>query len=255
MRLADKGVYVASESTFYRLLRKENLLTHRLRSKAPERVERVETVAHAPNKVWCWDITNLRSSEKGYFYKLYMFEDIYSRKIVGWDVLEAEHENCSIKVFESVLLAEKITGENLRLHADNGQPMRGAGMLTKVLSLGVRPSFSRPSVSNDNAFIESLFKTMKFTPQYPNKPFKSLESAKIWVREFVTWYNDRLHSSLNYITPNQRHNLKDDEILQSRKLLYLDARKRNPWRWSGKIRSWEQPTLAKLNSRGTRMVC
>jgi putative transposase len=253
-KLADDGIYLASESTFYRLLRKENLLGHRSRAKCPEKRERVETIATAPNTVWCWDITNLRTRSVGEFYKLYMFEDLYSRKIVGWEVLEKESDQSASFVLEKSLQLENISGNDLRLHSDNGNPMRGINMLTKVLSLGIRPSFSRPSVSNDNPYIESLFKTMKYTPSYPTKPFKSLLQANMWVEKFVSWYNNRLHSKLSYITPNQRHQKIDQPILENRRRVYALAKKANPLRWTKHQRSWSQPVLATLNPLGTRMV-
>lgn len=253
-KLADQGKYVASESTFYRLLRKQCLLKHRSRAKKPIHRAKVETVALRPNQVWCWDITNLRSRTSGFFYKLYLFEDLYSRKIVGWDVLESEFDGDAVPIFNQALINERINGVGLRVHADNGNPMRGSNMVTTLLSLGVRPSFSRPSVSNDNAYIESLFKTMKYTPMYPTKPFASLKHAKQWVSEFTDWYNNHMHSRLSYVTPNQRHKGEDEAILEKRRLVYNEARNKNPHRWSSSSRSWPQPKLAKLNPYGTRMV-
>lgn len=252
--LTDQGIYVASESTFYRLLRKENLLGHRFRSKKPQRRERVETIATQPNQVWCWDITNLRSLTKGFFYKLYLFEDLYSRKIVGWDVLETEHDGDGISVFNQALSSEGISAIGLRVHSDNGHPMRGSCMLSTLLQLGVRPSFSRPSVSNDNAFIESLFKTMKYTPQYPSKPFKSLQQAKEWVAAFVTWYNSRRHSGISYVTPLQRHNKEDKIVLEKRRQVYEAARVKNPHRWVNKQRLWSFKEFAALSPYGARLI-
>jgi putative transposase len=214
----------------------------------------METIATKPNEVWCWDITNMRSRTPGYFYKLYMFEDLFSRKVVGASVFEVEAEIHSKVVFKNALFAENITGKGLRLHADNGRPMRGINMLTMILSLGVRPSFSRPSVSNDNAHIEALFKTMKYTPMYPTKPFINLGSAQTWVKDFVVWYNDRLHSSLSYVSPNNRHHRVDEEILLNRRRVYSNARGKHPERWTTEPRSWSQPGLASLNPYGTRMV-
>lgn len=236
------------------LLRKNNLLPHRSRSKKPKYQSRVETIASKPNEVWTWDITNLRSLTPGYFYKLYLFEDLYSRKIVGWDVLETESDGDAVPTLNEALNSEGISGKNLRVHADNGNPMRGSNMLATLLDLGVRPSFSRPSVSNDNPHIESLFRTMKYTAAYPTKPFKDLDSTKTWVRGFVTWYNDRMHSSLGYVTPNQRHNMQDEQIRLNRRLVYAEAQKTNPIRWSRNVRTWPNPTLAHLNPLGTRMV-
>jgi transposase InsO family protein len=253
-KLADEGTYVASESTFYRLLKKENLLVHRSRGKAPETRKKVETIASRSNKVWSWDITNLRSQSPGHFYKLYLFEDLYSRKIVGWDILETEYDGNAASVLEKALTSEKISGKGLRVHADNGNPMRGISMLTTLLALGIRPSFSRPSVSNDNPHIESLFRTMKYTASYPTKPFTSKENAKSWVKGFVEWYNNHMHSGLGYVTPNQRHNGADEEIRIHRREVYLAAQRKNPIRWSKSPKAWPEPPLAHLNPHGTRLV-
>jgi putative transposase len=253
-KLADQGTYLASESTFYRLLRKQNLLTHRSRAKMPEKRVKVETVATKPNEVWVWDITNLKSLTPSYHYKLYMIEDLFSRKIIGWDVLESETDGDAVPVLKRALLAEGISGVDLRFHADNGNPMRGTHMLWTILGLGIRPSFSRPSVSNDNPHIESLFRTMKYSPAYPTKPFASLEFAKKWVKDFVAWYNSSMHSGLSYVTPDQRHQGLDEAILAKRRKVYQSAQQKNPIRWTTKPRAWPQPVLAKLNPYGTRMV-
>jgi putative transposase len=253
-KLADEGTYVASESTFYRLLRKENLLKHRSRSKKPRTREKVDTIASKPNEVWAWDITNLRTPWPRQFFKLYMFEDLYSRKIVGWDVLATEFDGDGIPVFKAALLSENIDGKDLRLHSDNGNPMRGVNMIEKMLDLGVRASLSRPSVSNDNPHIESLFRIMKYTASYPTKPFTSIESAKAWVTNFVQWYNNHMHSSLGYVTPSQRHTRVDEPIRAKRRAVYEAAQRKNPIRWSQAAKAWPEPELAKLNPYGTRLV-
>lgn len=173
---------------------------------------------------------------------------------MGWDVLETELDGDAAPVLNAALASEKINGNNLRVHADNGNPMRGAHMLTTLLGLGIRPSFSRPSVSNDNPHVESLFRIMKYTAAYPTKPFMSLEHAKAWVKGFVEWYNNHMHSGLGYVTPNQRHQGQDEAIRVKRRNIYLNAQKENPIRWSKKPHSWPAPPLAHLNPNGTRMA-
>ena len=253
-RLADQGKYIASEATFYRVLRGENALAHRSRARAPERHEPVFTVATHPNTVWVWDITNLRSYTPGFFFKLYLFEDLFSRKVVGWDVLETQNDGDANEVLRKALKAEGINGKDLRLHSDNGTPMRGAHMLYTMLGLGIRPSFSRPSVSNDNPHVESYFRTMKYSPAYPTKPFRDLNAARKWVGDFVAWYNDSMHSRLSYVTPNQRHRGESEEVLKQRREVYLNACRIKPVRWVNKPRTWPQPALAQLNPHGTRLV-
>ena len=144
--------------------------------------------------------------------------DIYSRKVVGWEVYETESADQAAQVLLKAKLKEKLSSlHSLILHSDNGGPMRGATMLATMQKLGVVPSFSRPSVSNDNPFSESLFKTLKYVPSYPKQPFGSVEQAREWVKDFVRWYNfDHQHSTLKFVTPAQRHSGKDKNILEKR---------------------------------------
>ncbi|WP_293675489.1 integrase core domain-containing protein, partial [Thiolapillus sp.] len=168
-------------------------------------------------------------------------EDVFSRKIVGWEIHESESAAHASQLIRKTCLAESIHEEGLVLHSDNGSPMKGATMLATLQKLGVVPSFSRPSVSDDNPYSESLFRTLKYGPSYPNQPFQSLESAREWVHEFVQWYNQQhRHSAIHFVTPNQRHEGKDHAILEQRKEVYAAARTRNPARWSGAIRNWDR---------------
>ncbi len=245
--LADKGVYIASESTFYRILREENLLAHRGKSKAPNRKKPMPLIARGPNQIYSWDITYLKAPVRGTFFYLYMFLDIWSRKIVGWEVHENEDMTKSSQLIAKIYRDENLTPGSVTLHADNGGPMKGCTMLATLQYLGVAPSFSRPSVSNDNPYSESLFKTVKYCPQYPNKPFETLEAARVWVNSFVTWYNnEHLHSGVKFTTPDSRHRGLDKEILKKRNEVYEEAKQKNPNRWSGETRNWESrinPTL------------
>ena len=121
-------------------------------------------------------------------------------------------------------------------------------MLVTLQKLGIVPSFSRPKVSDDNAFSESLFKTLKYCPQYPSRPFQSLENARSWVEEFVYWYNFKhLHSGIKFVTPNSRHLGEDDKILEKRKEVYKKAKIKNPNRWSKEIRNWDKIKKVELN--------
>ena len=248
--LADRDIYLASESTFYRVLRAEDMLQHRGRSRSPTRTDTPRPcVASAANQVWSWDITYLAHSVKGLFFYLYLFMDIYSRKIVGWEVYETESSEQAAQVLRKTRLAEAIApGQVVTLHADNGSPMKGATMLATMQKLGVVPSFSRPAVSNDNAYSEALFKTLKYAPGYPTKPFADIEAARQWVMEFVQWYNhSHRHSGLKYVTPVERHEGRDIEILVQRKRLYEAAKQRHPQRWSGHTRNWQHVTTVSLN--------
>lgn len=248
VKLADFGKYVASESSFYRLLKANDLLTHRSKSRVKSKQPPKCLIAKNPNEVWSWDITFLKTEVRGMFYYLYMIEDIYSRMIVGWSVEEVESAEHSARLMERCCLQEKVSRGQIDLHADNGGPMKGATMLSTLQRLGVAPSFSRPSVSNDNPFSESLFKTLKYCPQYPTRPFTTLAEARVWVEKFVTWYNtEHLHSEIKFVTPQSRHEKKDTDILLKRDLIYKQSQLNNPLRWSGKTRNWNPVTHVVLN--------
>ena len=203
--------------------------------------------ATGPNQVWSWDITYLPSNVRGMFYYLYMFIDIFSRKIVGFEVYDVQSDQLSSKVLKRCCINERIVPDQLVLHSDNGGPMKGSTMLATLRRLGVFSSFSRPGVSNDNPFIESFFKTYKYCPRYP-KFFKSLEEAREWTSNFVNWYNnEHRHSGIKFVTPNQRHEGKDIEILKARDITYKLAREKHPERWTTKTRDWTPIEVVHLN--------
>lgn len=248
--LADKNIYLASESSFYRILRDADQLHHRGRAASPVTTKKPDTyIADGSNQVWSWDITYLASTLKGVFFYLYLFMDIYSRKIVGWEVYENESSEQAADVLRKTRLTEALpVNHKVVLHSDNGSPMKGATMLATMQKLGVVPSFSRPSVSNDNPYSETLFKTMKYATTYPSKPFESLDEARQWVLRFVDWYNNcHHHSGIKYVTPAQRHNGHDVTILEQRKHVYEKAKKKHPERWSGETRNWTHESIVKLN--------
>ena len=238
--LADKGLYIASESSFYRVLKEADQLHRRGKAQARKEVSKPEAYkAIAPNQVWSWDITYLATTITGLFYRLYLVMDIYSRKIVGWEIYENETADNASLLIQKACLAEGTIQQGLVLHSDNGSPMKGATMLATLQRLGVVPSFSRPSVSNDNPYSESLFGTMKYTPAFPSKPFVSLNEAREWVHDFVHWYNEEhRHSGIRFVTPAQRHSGMERSILLNRQAVYQAAKQRNPKRWSGETRNW-----------------
>ncbi len=248
--LADEGIYLASESSFYRILNAHDLLAHRGNSKAKRRkcAKPRALVAMKANQVWSWDITYLKTSVAGQYYYLYMVMDIYSRKIVGWTVQYQENSEHAKALMLQAAEDESINPGQVTLHSDNGSPMKGATLLATLQNLGVATSFSRPSVSNDNAYSESLFKTLKFNHTYPKNGFESIEDARLWAEEFVIWYNtEHLHSGIKFVTPEQRHMGLDKEILMKRKEVYNSARNRHPERWSGEIKNWEHQAEVILN--------
>ena len=177
-RLADEGVYLVSESTFYRVLQLSGEQHHRGRAKAPQRRNAPTShCAMGPCEVWSWDITYLHTTVRGLFYYLYLILDIYSRKIVGWEVYEQELAEYAAEVVQRAILAEGCLGTPLVLHADNGSPMKGSTLRGTLERLGVTASYSRPRLSNDNPFSEAIFRTCKYRPDFPTDGFESLEDA------------------------------------------------------------------------------
>lgn len=247
-KLADQGVYLASESTFYRVLREEKMQNHRGRSKKPKRRVPESHLATAPNQVWTWDITWLGGPVKGLYYRLYLILDLFSRKAVGWEVWETEEAKHAETLVKKAVMNEKIQGAPLVLHSDNGSPMKATTFLGLLEKLGIQSSFSRPRVSNDNPYSEAMFRTLKYRPNYPHKGFTTLEEARQWAGEFVHWYNEvHLHSGLKFVTPVQCHTGEHIDILRQRTKVYQDAKKKHPERWAGDIRDWTPKEQVALN--------
>lgn len=251
-QLADRGAWVGSESTIYRLLRSVGQIKHRGSSNAPAWKKPEPLRATAPNQLYSWDITYLPTAVRGRHYYLYMFLDIFSRKAVGWAVYENELSDLAADVVRDVCSREKIQPGQVVLHSDNGNAMKGASMLAMLQELGVARSLSRPAVSNDNPYSESQFKTLKSHPTYPRKPFADLTQAREWVARFVHWYNEvHRHSAIGFVTPSQRHAGLDVKILKHRDEVYRAARLRNPNRWSAETRNWTRVDVVHLNPAKT----
>jgi putative transposase len=246
--LADAGRYLGSEATMYRILRAEALLRYRGRAKAPVRRPPRTHVATGANQLWTWDITYLKTPVRGVFEYLYLMLDVWSRKIVGWAVHEEESAEHAAALFLATCRAQRLDPVGIVLHADNGGPMKGATMVATLERLGVLASFSRPGVSNDNAYSEALFRTLKYRPAFPTQPFADLTAAQVWVAAFVQWYNtEHLHSAIRFVTPDDRHAGRDVALLIARRAVYARARRRTPARWSGPIRNWDPIAAVRLN--------
>ena len=247
--LADRGQYIASESSFYRIMRAGNLLGHRGAERPAQRRHKPRALcATAPRQLFSWDITYLPAAVKGSYFYLYVFMDIFSRKVVGWQIYDAESSDLAGEVMRDICAWEAIARNQVVLHSDNGSPMKGATMLATLHALGVAPSFSRPAVSNDNPCSESLFKTLKYRPAYPRQAFGSLLAARQWVGLFVQWYNhEHRHSAINFVTPAERHDGLDSALLKQRISVYEAAKQKHPKRWSGATRNWQPVLVAHLN--------
>jgi putative transposase len=253
-RLADQGSYLGSQSSFYRVLKHNDQLSHRQNSKPPVHHRPKDLTARNPNEVWSWDITYLNSPIRGAYYYLYMVEDIFSRMIVGWTVEEVQSAEHSARLIDWACQEHGIARGQLTLHADNGAPVKGATLLATLERLGIAPSFSRPRVSDDNPYSESLFKTLKYRPSYPESAFSGIDQAREWVSRFVQWYNtEHLHSAIRFVTPSSRHLGLDKAILQKRAAVYEKAKRLNPLRWSGPTRNWSPIAEVHLNPKKETM--
>ncbi len=248
-RLADQQRYIASESTFYRVLRAENQLTHRRTERvAQERSKPRAACATQPNQLYTWDITYLPTTVHGGYFYLYLFVDVFSRKIVAWQIYAEESGAHASDLMKDLCRREQIAPGQLLLHSDNGSSMKGATMLATLQALGVMASLSRPAVSNDNPYSESLFKTLKYRPDYPLKPFADIVAARSWAAMLVQWYNhEHRHSAIRFVTPAQRHAGLDRAILTQRHAVYEIARARNPLRWKRSTRNWRHIDIVHLN--------
>jgi len=248
-RLADAGLYLASEATFYRILKKYGQLGRRGRAAHPKRrAGPTSHTASGANQVWSWDISYMPSRVRGRFWYLYLVLDVYSRKIVAWEVHEVESGELASKLIERAVIRERCLKKPLVLHSDNGAPMTSSTLQAKLADLGIVPSHSRPRVSNDNAFSESLFRTVKYCPQWPSQGFLELRDARRWMLQFERFYNEEhRHSAIKFVTPAQRHRGEDKTILLKRRAVYEQAKQQRPERWSQDIKDMTPVGSVSLN--------
>lgn len=245
--LMDKGIYLASPSTFVRVLRERHIRKPRT-CKVPI-AKRPELLATGPGQVWCWDITWLEAPLKGTYFYLYMIIDMYSRKVVGWEVFPKEDGTLARFLFAQALEAEKIPAGQIIVHSDNGKPMRSVSLRGLFDKLGVTASYGRPHTSNDNAFAESLFATLKGRVAFPEY-FSSIESAGAYCLEFFTWYNCfHMHSGLDFVTPQAVHEGLQRGIFDQRNILLDSNRNAHPSRHGGKRKLFGIPSEVRLKHR------
>lgn len=256
--LADEGVYLASESTFHRLLREAGQTAHRGRAKAPAASRPPTThIATASRQVWCWDMTYLPATVVGRWFHLYLILDLYSRKIVGWEVHGTDAAEHAAHLVRRTALAEGIAAlaDKPVLHGDNGATLKATTVLAMLHWLGIKPSYSRPRVSDDNAYAEALFRTAKYRPEFPARGFEDLAAARARASHFVHWYNvEHRHSGIRYVSPAQRHAGADQAILAAPHALYAQARERQPARWSRHTQNWSPTGPVTLNPERESVV-
>jgi transposase InsO family protein len=256
--LADEGIYIASESSFHRVLRAHGQMNRRGRAQPPRPSRPPAThTATRTGEVWCWDVTFLPAQIQGRWFYLYLILDLYSRKVVGFEVHDIDNAEHAAHLARRTALAEGIHAMSARpvLHGDNGATLKATTVLAMLHWLGIKPSYSRPRVSDDNAFAEALFRTAKYRPEFPLKGFADLDAARQWAARFVHWYNhEHRHSGIRYVTPAQRHGGQDGRMLAARHAVYQDARERNPQRWSGQTRNWTPVGVVTLNPERDTVV-
>ncbi len=240
---------MASESSYYRILRAHGEQHHRGRARAPR--PKGDPQRHRvtrPNTCWSWDVTYLPTPVRGQFYYLYLIVDIYSRKIVDVEVFDQESMANRSEVIQRAVLRVGCINQPLVLHADNGSAMRGSTLQATLQRLNITPLYSRPRLSNDNAFSESLFRTCKYRPYYPMDGYKSLSAAQQWVIDFVHWYDrEHGHSAIRFVTPGEQHAGQDAEVLARRDAIYTEAKQQHPGRWNGATRNWTPRRTVWLN--------
>ncbi len=253
--LLEEGIYIASPWTYYRVLKERGLLVHRGNSRAPRKpYTPPELKATGPDQVYAWDITWIPSMVNGLFWYVYSVEDIWTREIVGWTIYNEESADHAIALFNSIKTRRNLKGT--WIHSDNGNPMRGATLAVMLANLGMFLSHSRPLVKNDNAYIESFFKTLKYHAAYPCR-FNSMEDARRWVADFIDWYNtEHRHSGIGYVTPQQRRQCKVEALFRKRNATLLDAFQRTPERFpKAGPKLWREKKTVYLNpSEDTRKL-
>jgi putative transposase len=247
-RLLDEGVYLASVRTFYRVLRAHGQVRERRDQLIHPAHTKPELVATAPNQVWSWDITKLRSALKWQYFYLYVLLDIFSRYVVGWLVAGAENAGLAAALIRETCEKYGIAPDTLTLHSDRGSPMRAKTTAELLVDLGVAPSFGRPRVSNDNPFSEAQFKTFKYRPEFPER-FEDVGHARAHARTFFDWYNyDHCHSGIGFMTPAAVH-FGQAHALQAQRAQVLEAAYRvHPARFKGRIPTPPAlPTIVGIN--------
>jgi putative transposase len=255
-RLLDEDrTYLASVRTFYRVLAAEGLVHERRNELQHPAHVKPELIATAPNQVWSWDITRLRSTMKWQYFYLYVLLDIFSRYVVGWLVAGAENAGCAAALIEQTCDKHGIARNTLTLHSDRGSPMRAKATAELFVDLGVAASFSRPRVSNDNPFSEAQFKTLKYRPAFPER-FDGLDSARAHLRSFFAWYNDEhRHSGIAFMAPATVHFGRSTAIDAQRRRVLQAAYAAHPERFKGRLPTPPPlPQIVGINSPTTQSM-
>mgnify|MGYP001024515128 FL=1 len=239
--LLDEGIYLCSVSTMYRILRAHNQVRERRNQRIHPPYTKPRLVATRPNQVWTWDITKLAGPRPGVYYSLYVILDLYSRYVVGWMAAEAESGGLARKLLYETFVKHGIQPQQLTLHSDRGAPMTSKMVAQLLATLGITKTHSRPRQSNDNAYSEAQFKTLKYRPDFPDR-FGSLEDAQAFCRRFFAWYNnEHYHTGLGLLTPHQVHYGLAKEVIAQRNQVLAAAYAAHPERFVRKPPTADEP--------------
>jgi len=229
--LLDQGRYLCSPRTMYRLLAEQGETRERRQQLIHPHYQRPELLATAPNQLWSWDITKLKSIVKWTYFYLYVVLDIFSRYVVGWMVAARESAELAKQLLLESCLKQGISLDQLTIHSDRGPAMTSKPVALLLADLGVTRSLSRPHVSNDNPFSESQFKTLKYCPEFPDR-FGSLLHARSFSDSFFTWYNqEHRHSGIAMLTPEMVHYGRAEAVIAARRLVLEEAYRQHPERF------------------------
>ena len=229
--LLDEMVYYCSIRTMYRYLAANGEVRERRNQLRHPNYKKPELLAEAPNEVWSWDITKLRGPAKWTYFYLYVILDIFSRYVVGWMVAHRESAVLAKRLISDTCDKQNIAPEQLTIHADRGASMRSKTVALLLSDLGVVKSHSRPHVSNDNPFSESQFKTMKYSPQFPER-FGSVQDTRGFCGDFFGYYNnEHHHSGIGLLTPAVVHYGQAEHVLAARQETLLAAYRAHPERF------------------------
>lgn len=235
-RLLDEGTYYCSIRTMYRILEAEHGCVKERRAQVQRpHYRKPELLAQAPNQVWSWDITKLKSIVKWTYFYLYVIIDIYSRYVVGWMVAHREQDALAKRLIEETCLKQHIQEGQLTIHADRGSSMKSKSVALLLSDLGIIKSHSRPHISNDNPFSESQFKTLKYCPSFPGQ-FGCIQETRAFCQQFFNWYNDEHHHcAIGLLTPAQLHYGLAERIQTERANVLMAAFESNPKRFKNRI--------------------
>lgn len=251
--LLDEGVYLASERTMYRILAEGGETTDRRNQRVHPAYAKPELLATAPNQVWSWDITKLLGPAKWTYFYLYVILDIFSRYVVGWMVAYREQAVLAERLIAETAAKQRITPDQLTLHADRGTSMTSKPVAFLLADLGITKTHSRPYVSDDNPYSESQFKTLKYRPGFPSR-FVSMEEARAFCQEFFPWYNtEHRHSGIGLLTPEVVHYGRAEVLHAARRQVLAAAYADHPERFvSGAPAPPPLPAAAWINPPQTR---